>query len=246
VDHKNPIDYNLIAPTYATQRNASALVIEHILEQLQPNSTYHVLEVGCGTADHLFALSRFALGRYFGFDLSNGMIKEGLSKNPGLYLACSNADSVFPYPGRSFDFAFSINVIHYIGDLNNYFNELYRILKPGGIALTVTDSDEDLRHRTMAIYFPETIEPELKRYHPIERLVSAMSHSGFKNSWITHGERLFQLDTRYLVQCKNKAFSAIRLLAEGDYQLGMARLGSAIKAGKAEGRELHTFIWGLK
>ena len=174
------------------------------------------------------------------------MIREGFAKNPGLYLACCNANFALPYPAETFDFVFSVNVIHYIRNLDHYFNEMHRILKPGGIVLTATDSEDDLRRRTMATYFPQTVEVDLKRYHRTTVLNSTMTRNGFDKIMNSHAERVFQVDDNYLAKCKNKAFSAIRLLTVEDFEMGLRRLKAAIKTGNSPGREVYTFFWGFK
>jgi len=69
-------------------------------------------------------------------------------------------------------------VIHYIADLDRFFAESWRVLRPGGLVLTVTDSEEDIRGRTMSHYFPETVARELDRYPAIEALRASMRTAG--------------------------------------------------------------------
>jgi len=51
------IDYNNISKDYSIYRNASPAVVNHILERIKGKNIKKILEIGCGTADYLFALN---------------------------------------------------------------------------------------------------------------------------------------------------------------------------------------------
>lgn len=238
------IDYNAIARIYAANRSASPAVLGRILEGLDGHPVRDVLEIGCGTADYLHALSQ-ALGvNGRGFDQSAGMLEAAGSKNPGLALQQGDASGGFPYPSAAFDLAYSVDVIHYIPDLEHYFSEVWRVLRTGGLALTVTDSSDDIRRRTHSEYFPESCEVELKRYPTIERIQAAMARSGFHHTWTSHSERSFPMDAGRLERFRNKAFSSLRLIPEEAFQRGLARLEAAAAGGHLEVREVYTLVWG--
>jgi ubiquinone/menaquinone biosynthesis C-methylase UbiE len=41
-----------------------------------------------------------------------------------------NLENILPFEENSFDMAMSFFVLEHIGDLNSFFDEVYRILKP--------------------------------------------------------------------------------------------------------------------
>lgn len=241
-----PIDYDAIAGMYALNRSASEAVVGHVLAALRGEPPREVLEIGCGTADHLYALSEEWGASGQGFDRSPAMVEQGLKKYPGLCLRMGDASEAFPYPDAGFDFAFSVNVIHYISALERYFGEAFRILKPGGIVLTVTDSEQDIRRRATSYYFPETVAVELARYPSIDSIEAAMRKAGFARIWISHTERLLRLDEGHLERYRQKAFSCLRLISEAGYREGLRRLEEDVQSGKAVGREVYTYVWGCK
>lgn len=240
------IKYDEIASMYSENRNASPTVIGHILSSLKAIHPQRILEIGCGTADHLFLLCEAWNSKGFGFDSSKGMIREGNKKNPGLNLRVGNAEAKFPVSDGEFGFAFSIDVVHYIGNLINFYLEAWKVLEANGVLLTVTDSTEDLSKRTMAKYFPETIESEMKRYHPIDTLKSVMSEVGFKNIKTSHIERPFKINHLYVENVSRKAFSALRLIPGDRFKVGLERLIQEERDGRAFGNEVNTFVWGMK
>ena len=72
-------------------------------------------------------------------------------------------NATWPYADHSADLVFNVDVIHYINDLSVFFQEGRRVLKPGSKLLIATDSEDDLRHRSLTLFFPEILEHELAR-----------------------------------------------------------------------------------
>jgi len=131
------INYNQIAKDYATFRNASQRAVSHISETVKSKDCGKILEIGCGTADHIYEINKVLMTDAYGFDGSSEMIREASQKNPGIKLCVSDINNEFPYSNNYLDFAYSINVIHYINDLKHYFDESYRIFKINGIISTI-------------------------------------------------------------------------------------------------------------
>lgn len=240
------VDYDRIAATYAARRNASQRVVAHICRHMGGSPSGIILEIGCGTADHLFVLSRILRAEGYGFDLSHGMLEEAGRKNPGLHLTWGDASKTFPYPEDRFDLAFSVNVIHYISDLPAFFSEAFRTVRPGGTVVTVTDSREDILRRTMSHYFPESVDIELKRYPPIEAIEKAMTQAGFVGLEVTHTEHKSEMTPAHVEQYRSKAFSGVRLVSQACFEEGMRRVESDMAAGTAMVTELYTYVWGRK
>jgi len=239
------IDYDRIAKDYARDRDASPRVIAAIMNGLSDRPVRDILEVGCGTADHLHILSQAFKATGYGFDRSAAMLEEAGKKNPGLSLSQGDAALSYPYPADRFDLVFSVNVIHYIriGDLDRCFVEALRVLRPGGAAVTVTDSWDDIRRRTMTHYFPETAEAEFARYHDRPAIERAMTDAGFIDVRATHTEHEFTLGPEDVAKYRRKAFSALRLISDEAFRRGLARLEADAARGGAVASELYTYIW---
>ncbi len=240
------IDYDDISKDYSMYRNASSTVVNHILEKIKNKDIKKVLEVGCGTADYLFALTQQLKSGSYGFDNSESMINEANKKNPGLNLSVDDLHSNFDYNDNFFDLVFSIDVIHYVKDLNHYFKECSRVLNKNGIVVTVTDSEEDLKNRTITKYFHESLEIEKKRYPGVDKIIENMKNKGFKEIDITHTEREYPMTEEVFQKFKNKAFSSVRLLSEESFAKGIKRIEEDIKNNKCLVKELYTCIWGVK
>ncbi|MHB8947304.1 MAG: hypothetical protein ACYC6I_12310 [Bacillota bacterium] len=112
--------------------------------------------------------------------------------------------------------------------------------------VTVTDSWDDIRRRTMTEYFPETVAAEFQRYQDTPPIERAMRGAGFRDIHLTHTEYRFDLSPEYLKKYRQKAFSALRLIDEAAFQTGLARLEAAVAAGVGKARELYTYVWGRR
>jgi ubiquinone/menaquinone biosynthesis C-methylase UbiE len=158
-----PTDYDVYAPTYAWARKAVPWVLEPLIRSCGALSAGSwVLEIGCGTGNYISALAdnRRDL-THVGFDLSEGMLTEARSRGSSALFRHGNAAKRFPFPDRTFAFAFAVDVIHHIDDLVRFFDEAHRVLAPGGRLAVVTDSENTLRRRSLTVFFPEILPIEL-------------------------------------------------------------------------------------
>ena len=121
--------------------------------RLQPNDK--VLDVGCGIGRIAIPLTTYLKGDYEGFDIIADGIewcrKEISTRYPNFHFRLADihnkeyhpsgrytaAEYKFPYGDGEFDFVFLISVFTHLlpPDLENYFSEIARVLKPGGRCL---------------------------------------------------------------------------------------------------------------
>jgi len=144
---------------------------------------------------------------------------------------------------------YSVDVIHHVSDKPRYTKEAYRVLAPGGLFCTVTDSEWIIRNRVpLATYFPETIEVELARYSPISALRALYEQAGF----VEIDERMveFRYPLTDIQAYRDRAFSALHLISEEAFQRGIAQMEH-----DQQGVDCHTpipcvsrytLLWGSK
>ncbi len=246
MSQSSPIDYNAFATTYQAQRKASQRVLDVLIEAAGLVPAGDILEIGCGTGNYLAALSRLLPGRGFGLDRSAGMLDQAGRRQ--LPVCQAQAGMPLPFQAGRFGLVFSVDFIHYLqpDELVFYFEEIRRVLRPGGVSITATDSDDDIQQRTMSIYFPETVAIERQRYHPIERIQGAQRTAGFAQVDNTHSQRSYPIDETTLARFQHKAFSALHYLAEPAFRRGLQRLEADMRRGPVPGREVYTYVWGVK
>jgi ubiquinone/menaquinone biosynthesis C-methylase UbiE len=243
------IDYELLAGTYARYRAASPRILSYLARAAATFAQPALLDVGCGTGDFCAALGEVVRplgGRCVGFDISPAMLQSAHSKHPDqvLELKLGDAAGEWPYGDGQFDIVFSVNMIHYVRDLDAYFGQACRVLRPGGLAVTVTDSEEDIANRTMTRYFPDSVEHERRRYHPIADLERAMASAGFSGVGADHTSYAGQMEQADLDRYRNRIFSGLQLISDLSFAVGLARLERDYAAGKRDLVELYTYVRG--
>jgi SAM-dependent methyltransferase len=98
-----------------------------------------ILDVGCNGSPILPLLRRLGFMNLFGCDL---LLEEGINTAIDLYntFEISNQDlEKTEFQNNTFDFVTSLSVIEHGISIQNYFKEMNRIIKRGGLLLTSTD-----------------------------------------------------------------------------------------------------------
>jgi len=244
------IDYEgALSGVYARYRAASPRILGKLAAYASRYEAPRLVEVGCGTGDYAAAL-RFLVapsgGEVSDFDKAQAMLEQARSKHPGLNVCQADAEGQWPLPDHCADLAFSVDVIHYIRDLDQYFGEARRVLRPGGMVVTVTDSEEDIAGRTITRFFPETVPHELARYHPVRRLAAAMGRAGFGPTGTDHTSYETEMVEASVERFRQRAYSSLRLIADEEYRRGLAKLEAAWAAGPCQIVELYTYCWGVR
>ena len=115
---------------------------EQAIEKMGVRPEAQVLDVGCGSgwASRLFA-EKARHGRVVGIDISDEMIRvarEGSGAFPNLTFEVASAEDL-PFANGQFTDAFSMESLYYYVDMTRALSEIHRVLKPGGLFVTVVD-----------------------------------------------------------------------------------------------------------
>jgi len=145
--------------------------------------------------------------------------------------------------GDSFDFIFTVDVIHHMTDRDAYFAGAVRALKPGGLLATVTDFEDIIRGRMpLAEYFPETVAVELDRYPSIATLRADMTTAGF--TAISEQNVSHAYDLTDATAYRDRAFSSLHLIDHAAFESGLARLKPDLAKGPLSCTSRYTLLWG--
>jgi len=131
---KTTEDYNLISQDYARTRAAPAEDIINLTVYLSPGDK--VLDLGCGSGRLYGALQGRGVD-YTGIDNSLELIAIAKIKYLEANFVVGDVLNL-PFPGSSFDKAYSVAVLHHIPSTElrkQFFAEAARILKPGGLLI---------------------------------------------------------------------------------------------------------------
>lgn len=95
-----------------------------------------VLDLGCGTGRHAIRLAA-AGARVTAVDFSDGMLAEARRKaqGAGVRFVVHDLHEPLPFAGGEFDVVVSGLVLEHLRDLDRFFGEAHRVLRPGGRAV---------------------------------------------------------------------------------------------------------------
>ena len=175
-----------------------------------------VLELGCGTGEYLLWYASHGAAEATGVDLSQGSLAIANEKKNAAKI--TNATFVekdilkIDFPDNTFDYAYSVGVLHHTGDPEKGFQHLCRMTKPGGVVVVslyntysrfilrmkqtlckwIGGDDIDKRAKVGRILFPFTMRSLDKRYH--ETNFEAISYDifGFPHESVHTAEEVLQ------------------------------------------------------
>ncbi|HEV2127231.1 MAG TPA: class I SAM-dependent methyltransferase, partial [Thermomicrobiales bacterium] len=233
-------DYNELAGAYRRHREPHPDVIDALIPHGEVTETSHVLEVGCGTGNYIHEIARRTGATCTGVDPSREMLRHAESRaelpmnrgagHPEVTFVLGSAEDLL-LADRQFDLVYSVDVIHHIDDRDAAARETRRVLKPGGIAMVVTESEEDLRLRTPHVtYFPDIVEVELRRYPSIETIQRELAAAGLEIGETIGVSR--PVEVTETAPFRDKAYSSLHLIDEESFRDGLARMEADVSVGR--------------
>jgi ubiquinone/menaquinone biosynthesis C-methylase UbiE len=236
------LDYDQLAAEYARHRQVHPGVLRGLSETAGLGAGARVLEIGCGTGNYSLALAELTGAVVTGIDPSARMLAQARARSSAISFLSGRAEHL-PLPDASVDLVFSVDVIHHVADRRAFFAEAARVLVPGGRLCTVTDSAEIIRQRCpLSVYFPETVEPELRRYPPVAELRALMTAAGFTDLTEHVVERHYDLTDASAY--RDRAYSSLHLIDPAAFAHGLARLEADLRLGPIPCVSRYLLLWG--
>lgn len=93
-----------------------------------------LLDIGCGIGLIDFRIKK-DFQNLFGVDIEEQTVKKAVERNPEVNYRVYDGLKL-PFNDNTMDMAFAVNVVHHVPPQHweNFFNEMYRVLKPEGYA----------------------------------------------------------------------------------------------------------------
>jgi ubiquinone/menaquinone biosynthesis C-methylase UbiE len=238
------MDYDSLARDYALHRQVHPGVLAGLVNTSQLDPTAYVLELGCGTGNYICAIQEMSGCTCNGIDPSTQMVAKARQRSQHVRFCLGRAEAL-AFPDASFDLVFSVDVIHHVVDRPALYTEAWRVLRPGGLVCTVTDSEDIIRSRQpLAHYFPEAVEPEVRRYPRISNLLQMMTSAGFIN--IVEGRVEFRSSLRDIQAYRDRAFSSLYLITQEAFEGGIQRMEADLVNGPIPLVSRYLLLWGEK
>ena len=114
----------------------------YLFSAFQMKEGMSLLEPGCGRGEHLRLFKELGLDVY-GLDLSPEA--PSFAKDLNISVCDLESDNL-PYPDDNFDVIYSKSFLEHIRDPSKFLKEAYRVLKPGGLLLSMVP-DWESQHK---------------------------------------------------------------------------------------------------
>jgi len=116
---------------------------QYLKKQFNLSSGMRILEPGVGRGEHLKLFEKLGL-EVQGFDISS----HSKQFSPNLNIKVINSGKTkWPYDDNHFDVVYSKSFIEHLSEPIDYIRQAYRVLKPGGLLLTLTP-DWEAQYKT--------------------------------------------------------------------------------------------------
>lgn len=128
-------EYDYFAEKFSETRTQAWSEFEFFLSELKKQD--RILDLGCGNGRVRNFLPKEIIpeGNYFGFDLSEKLLKIARNQNPKDHFFKGDFAQTLPFGSENFEMVISIAAFHHLlnkQDQLNFLKECFRILKPGG------------------------------------------------------------------------------------------------------------------
>lgn len=90
-----------------------------------------ILSLGCGSGDDTAWLQSNGAKEVIGVDISKNLIAIARGKYPNVEFEVMDMENL-SFDDSKFDMVYSSLALHYVSDWNKLFEQIYRVLKPGG------------------------------------------------------------------------------------------------------------------
>lgn len=178
--------YNILADYYAKKEKYwDSFEKDQVLPLLGEINNKQILDVGAGNGRLSSKLAKLG-AEVTALDVSEEMLKSLKRKSKKIEIILAEAESL-PFDNDSFDVVVATFLIVHLKDLKLFFDEVYRVLKPGGLFL-VTNINQ--RKAPEIKVNKDLIEVESYYHRPeqVLEILEALAFSVEQEKFIKEGE----------------------------------------------------------
>lgn len=157
--------YQTTGEVYHTNRS-KAKVHAFYSEAVRNIKTPKVLDVGCGIGTELFMLPKTGKAQYWGIDISHEAIAHAkqLAKKRGeknMEFSAHDGNKKLPFANNFFDVVYALELVEHLKDPSVFFEEVRRVLKPGGVCIISTPNESNLMIKVQQL-FPKSLMQQIR------------------------------------------------------------------------------------
>ncbi len=234
--------YNKAGIGYNNTRVADPYLASRLYAHLLPEPDGLYLDVGCGTANYLTALSAMGM-KFYGIDPSETMLEVARTRPHGATLLNAKVEHI-PLPDAMFDGAMFNFTMHHWDDKVKGLTEIARVLKPGARAVFLSFTPEQMAGYWLYHYFPEMMKRSAELLPGIEVIEQWLYEAGFN---LVETEKYFVQDDlqdkflyankykpeQYLLpEVRNGASSFTVFSTPAEVAAGLLQLSADIESGE--------------
>lgn len=143
------------------------------LDQFPPDSKVRTLEVGSGIGAHI-GYEPLDRQEYHCVDLREPLVKKIKESYPSVTASVADCQKRLSYDDGFFDRVVVVHVLEHLPDLPKAIDEIYRVLRPGGVFAVVYPCDPGLAYEIARKISAERLFK--KRYHIPYRWLVRQEH----------------------------------------------------------------------
>lgn len=153
------------------------------LSFLTVNDDDKILDIGCGGGRTLKKLSKSTTNTVWGVDISDTAIKESFRMNRAdikrdHVMICKSGVSDLPFADGTFDVVTAVETIYFWPDPAEDLKQVYRVMKPGGRLMILTEDRADGPHPERRAEIAAMIRMNIPT---ADGLALDLQNAGFKN-----------------------------------------------------------------
>jgi len=204
----------------------------HFLSERPDLSDLRILDTGCGTGKQLTAnRGQFPEATIIGLDLFRGMLRHAQKRCADV--SWVNGDSSRqPLKSNSFDYITNQLSYHHGLNKRGIFEEIYRVLKPGGRFVLNSVDPWRMQHWAIYHYFPASLRHDFNDFLPTESITALMQEIGFTRIQVQHQPQTSLQTLKQVLEFSSQRSrnSQLIVLTDEEYSQGIERIQADIQA----------------
>jgi SAM-dependent methyltransferase len=212
--------------SYKSHRPPKVFLVNRIRKKLQVSGIQAgiLLDIGCGNGGYIDALSRHMDMSFVGMDNSMEMLEQATTHRCTKIFINASFNSGLPFKSGIFNAIISVDSIHFCVDMDFLFQEINRILIPGGIFVICTHTEDDLKRQTLGAFFPKTMVIEASAAKKLKNICGIARKRGLRQLAGERDIKTFSPNSTYIKLFSKKCASALHYIPPSDFYKGIQRL----------------------